>query len=364
MDLAPPLSVQPHRERLLMLDAMRGLASLCVAGFHLTAFQGSRTLLDRGYLSVDFFFIVSGLVLCPIFEKPHLSRQDAVSLTASRFLRFWPLMAFGTVLGLLHGIVFENILPSAGILVMALCFIPLVLGKNPQFPLNGPQWSLACELLFNALHIFVLRRISGMILAGIAASGWVILLTLSMSHGSMEFGHDGATFLGGMARIGFGYILGCILGRTQTSWRPIFAALPWWLAPTLFILILIFPVAFSLSAAISDPLSLPILALVTAMSCAAQFPERLRGVAHQLGAISFPLYAIHYPLLHVAHSLSDIAPSMLRMYCYPAAAIAGILIAFLLAQTWLTKGLSVSIFNIRTNAGNTSSTTPLADLKT
>ena len=55
---------KPHY---MLLDAMRGVAALVVIWYHI--FEGFATSamdqrINHGYLAVDFFFILSGFILC------------------------------------------------------------------------------------------------------------------------------------------------------------------------------------------------------------------------------------------------------------------------------------------------------------
>ncbi len=55
----------PENSRLLTLDAMRGLAAVAVIFWHLN-FIGP--LAQSGYLAVDFFFVMSGVVIARAYQ--------------------------------------------------------------------------------------------------------------------------------------------------------------------------------------------------------------------------------------------------------------------------------------------------------
>ena len=58
--------------RLYTLDGIRGLAAICVALYHWD--HAGIRLVPSGYLAVDFFFALSGLVICRAYE-PRLRRR-------------------------------------------------------------------------------------------------------------------------------------------------------------------------------------------------------------------------------------------------------------------------------------------------
>ncbi len=91
----------PHR--FLALDAMRGVAALIVVFFHSPGLFG-RFLFTRGYLAVDFFFMLSGFVLTFAFQSKLDAGLKTVTFVKQRLVRLYPLYFLGLTLGLLDAV--------------------------------------------------------------------------------------------------------------------------------------------------------------------------------------------------------------------------------------------------------------------
>ena len=158
------------------LTAMRGVAALLVAFFHLRygvvgvpwfdAYIFSYRFGNRGYLWVDFFFILSGFILAYRYGETcrTLSWPSYGHFLWQRVARIWPLHL--VTLGI--AIVYLLLKYGGGYLnraSIATNFF-LVHSWGHQFapPLNFPSWSLSCEwgayllLPFYLLLIHPLRR--------------------------------------------------------------------------------------------------------------------------------------------------------------------------------------------------------------
>ena len=161
------------RRVFLSLTAMRGVAALLVAFFHLRYGIIGVPLFDyyvfklrfggRGYLWVDFFFILSGFVLAYRYRDAcrELNVRVYWNFIWQRFARIWPLHLVTLIvalfyLGYKHGIRF--LAPSA---VVANLFLVHGWGHYFPPPLNFPSWSLSGEwgaYLILPLYLFVVGR--------------------------------------------------------------------------------------------------------------------------------------------------------------------------------------------------------------
>ena len=164
----------PATRVLPSLTAMRGVAAFLVAFFHLRYGIMGVPLFDyyvfklrfgaRGYLWVDFFFILSGFVLAYRYRDVcrELSLRVYWSFIWHRFARIWPLHLVTLIvvlfyLGHKHGIRF--LAPSA---VLANLFLVHGWGHYFPPPLNFPSWSLSGEwgaYLILPLYLFVVGRL-------------------------------------------------------------------------------------------------------------------------------------------------------------------------------------------------------------
>src|SRR5947209_7185962 len=130
---------------------MRFLAAVTVVAFHfapLPALNGS----DAGPAAVTLFFLLSGFILT-YTARP--GRGSVREFYVARFARIYPayLLGLGLAIALLPmGIYHPNqwcVVPTNGLL-------PDLFAVQAWFPdraacLNGPAWSLSCEVLFYAL---------------------------------------------------------------------------------------------------------------------------------------------------------------------------------------------------------------------
>jgi peptidoglycan/LPS O-acetylase OafA/YrhL len=80
-----------------LLDALRGIAAVAVMLHHEPLLYAARGAITRAYLAVDFFYMLSGLVLTLAFE-PRFAQTGARHFMLTR-ARLWPVMAVGVLLG-------------------------------------------------------------------------------------------------------------------------------------------------------------------------------------------------------------------------------------------------------------------------
>ncbi|MDI3471107.1 MAG: hypothetical protein OJF62_003170 [Pseudolabrys sp.] len=167
------------------LDAWRGICAVLIVIFHFTSVVPSALahalFLRNAYLFVDFFFVLSGFVLCHTYRGRICGIGDLGRFVLRRFARVWPLHA--VVLGsLLFSIGVVAFLPHPASLDLTwsgdtysiYAIVPTLLLLNAMNVTstavwNGPAWSIGAEfytyLLFALLLIFASRRLVGMSVA-------------------------------------------------------------------------------------------------------------------------------------------------------------------------------------------------------
>jgi peptidoglycan/LPS O-acetylase OafA/YrhL len=179
-----------YATRIPCLDGLRGLAALAVVLFHFNIFflpQARLPFVNRAYLAVDFFFMLSGFVMAHVYGRLLASnwRMHALQFARARFARLYPLFAVTTL---------------AMVIVFALSHIPLALVSfsggslalqpfllqqwAPGLSWDYPSWSISTEAEAYIFFVFC----SGLLLAGkhprlIATGCLVILAALSSRHG-------------------------------------------------------------------------------------------------------------------------------------------------------------------------------------
>lgn len=278
--------------RLAGLDALRGIAALCVLVYHASP-QGS----SNAYLSVDFFFMLSGYVMARTYEPRLASGMTPTQFVRTRVAKLWPTMFLASLIGLPW--LFSWIPPQWAwpIALANLLLIPTMM-QNRLFLLNGPAWSILFELGANTAHAFGLWRASNRLLiaAIVVAAGF---LTWFASTQTLELGSRPETVLGGIARVLTGYMIGMLLWRLWRDNPPISVSAPF----TLLAMPMFFAVAAVLSGQSWQSDLLFVLALcpmLIAGGLRIVRPGRLLG---WFGQISFPLYAVHGPTLRTSQWL-------------------------------------------------------------
>jgi peptidoglycan/LPS O-acetylase OafA/YrhL len=267
--------------RLTGLDALRGIAALCVLIHHLRLFEGFPQF-TKGYLAVDFFFVLSGYVMARTYEGDF---PGAATFLWMRFKRFWPTVQVGSALGLLI-LAWRGQLDVAGVL-LALAIVP-----NPwtmwAFPFNPPAWSLFLELTANYVHGFIARVPTWLLTVAVVAFA-VVNMPFAYVHGGNIGGPEFHSLLPGLARVGFGYILGIVLFRWWHDRPPV---RPYWRVTALLLPLLLGLGQFWWFDFFFVAVACPVL-VAGGLAWDATW-------GRTVGSISFPLYAVHYPIVEGA----------------------------------------------------------------
>lgn len=300
-------------KRFELLDCLRGVAAMAVVLFHLTEVKLEHPLVPQGYLAVDFFFVLSGFVIANAYQSALANSMETSVFIWKRVIRLYPLAAAGALFGLgvllLKFLLFPakvdslpQILLSGGLNVLLLpTFWGGAASQYILFPGNGPLWSLFFELVINVLWALVLvRRHIAELLIVVAISA-ALLVSRTYIAGTENLGFEPATFLGGLARVCFGFTIGVLIYRLRDWLRmPTISGGNLILSVGLFA-ILVFPAAtfvpqetYDLFCAI---MVLPMIVVVGVSQVG------LGKIGRLAGDLSYPLYALHYPILLLASGL-------------------------------------------------------------
>ena len=287
--------------RLHGLDALRGIAALCVVLLHAHVLMPEiPDLMNRGYLAVDFFFVLSGYVMARTYEPRLAAGYRATAFFLARYRRLWPTMAIG---GLLFLPFLQEGTRGENIHLWPVIFVNFVLapslGSKNLFPLNVPGWSIFFELVGNWVHGVLLWRLreQGLVmvclicLAGLALAGRI--------YGNLDIGSDQGELPVGLLRMGFTYTLGVLLWRCwgERQIHSLFGYAALLVLPTYFSL----PIGVDTSAWRLDLLFVAVITPLVLIGGLAL--RRGEGLARAAGEISFPLYAVHYPMLYWSRAL-------------------------------------------------------------
>jgi peptidoglycan/LPS O-acetylase OafA/YrhL len=307
--------------RYIGLDALRGVAAISVMLHHIgqelsRANSGIRLplgLFSNGYHAVDFFFMLSGFVIAAAYEPKMRDGMTFRHYAGLRLARLYPILAIGALVALLC-LPFQPIAYHPGLaLASQLTLIPFLAGGALLFPLNIVQWSIFYELAVNALHFFVLRRMSTGALVTTCLFAALGLVTVCWNGGSISGGWWLESAPVGVLRVVFGFCAGLLIHRHKDLLRV--PSLPLALVALALVAVLAsspVPALWHVQDAIVVILILPII-LIFAVRASVGLP-RLASLA---GGLSFPLYAVHLPIVTSA--------AFLTANSHPALAWLGIL---------------------------------------
>lgn len=294
------------KTRLKGLDGLRGVAAIGVMLFHAHI---SVLPFGHGYLAVDFFFMLSGFVIARSYE-PRLAKGEgthrtrAVRYMLARIGRLYPMLFLGGLVGLAVFMAGLGEFRPTGrndvilAIISQFLLIPF-LSSDGFYAFDRVQWSIALELLVNAVHAAGLPWLSTRALWAIVIVS-VIALGISADHcGTLNTvcGPGPMLALLVLARTFFGFFVGVLLYRTRDGWRPATPEISFPLLAITTLALLSMP-AQSMAAfpgrAIYDffcvAALLPLVLMLAVRSPAGD-------LALALGVMSFPLYAIHLPLI-------------------------------------------------------------------
>ncbi|MBH0113253.1 acyltransferase [Novosphingobium sp. YJ-S2-02] len=272
-------------QRMIGLDALRGIAAFAVLGFHVDAKFGGFEAFARGYLAVDLFFMLSGFVL----DMAYAGHMEFRRFIVARIKRVWPTMAVGAMLGFIVFAVQGVVLPLN--LVATLLFLPLFTPIDVAFVLNRCAWSIFFELVANGAHALVFRRLSTIILVALTVACFAVVAALSAKTSLEVVGARSNSFFYGFARVGFSYLGGILLSRFSSDLRIPAVQGGLFIFPAVVIALALCSAPSVFDAAVVASIN-PLVIVILARS-----KDWSNAALSALGQISFPLYAVHYPIL-------------------------------------------------------------------
>lgn len=299
--------------RLTGLDALRGIAAICVLFGHLREYDPAIPSFS-GYLAVDFFFILSGFVLARTYE--HRMAESPAAFLKARIRRLWPVVALAGLICV--PIAYLKFAPWAEELILKNFFLIPSPAIKYLFPLNVAAWSILFELLANVLHAFVLWRVRTPLLMGCVAAFGAIFALSVYQFGNANLGSGFDTFQGAIPRLLFAYCLGIVLWRMMGDKPPL-------RIPTS-VTIIALPLACWLTWSWYSDLAIALLLCPLLLIGGLQLKGGRWAVA--LGAVSYPLYLFQMPVLDLVRLLGG--PLVLGLFALAMAMLPFALIRMIL----------------------------------
>jgi peptidoglycan/LPS O-acetylase OafA/YrhL len=320
------------KQHFVVLDGLRGVAAVCVAVYHGTFIFGGKPLFAEAYLAVDFFFLLSGVVIARAYEE-RLRAGRTRDYLVSRAIRLYPLIIVGATLGAAfyatsaQARAFVSQGTVAALYALAVLSLPVL--KENVFPpshgitpLNIPSWSLFFELFVNAGYGLIAKHLlTGRLALLVLASFCAECIGVYHFRGA-NFGFHISEFWWGFPRVIFPFFAGVLLHRLMTVER----LRGWFLPPSVLALLLM------LTFAIATPNHPTLNAAADLADIALIYPAiivlAMRARVHRwegavllwLGALSYPLYIVHHPLflwmdrLLRGHGLQAAAPAYVWIF--------------------------------------------------
>jgi peptidoglycan/LPS O-acetylase OafA/YrhL len=226
-----PVSRTPQSKQYFhLLSALRGIAAILVVLRH-TALIFAPIQFPMGYMAVDIFFLLSGVVIEASYGKELLSDMTLLRFVFIRVVRIYPLYILGTALTLLTILVAPNhqlmegthdydVSHKAMDGLLNIFLLPNLRAPDNEFPFNGPAWSLFFETAVNVTYASIVTRLTmPRLLSLTGACGIALLFSILHFHRfyGNEFGWTRETFIGGFFRTGWSFFLGVIIYRLHRS---------------------------------------------------------------------------------------------------------------------------------------------------
>jgi exopolysaccharide production protein ExoZ len=151
---------QRRRPTLFVIQSMRGIAALLVVLFHLD--EQSQVYLGRAFAyglfgmgksGVDFFFLLSGFIICHIHYDDFGYRSRFRSYVIKRFVRVYPLYVTLTLIALAFYLAGFGHTSKLSAQMIARSFLLLPQPAH-TYPIINVAWTLTYEVFFYAVFAF------------------------------------------------------------------------------------------------------------------------------------------------------------------------------------------------------------------
>lgn len=300
----------------ILLDGYRGIAAIIVLIFHGAIALRHKDLIPFGGLAVDFFYCLSGFVICHAYESRLKAGMGVTEFMRVRIIRLYPMVAVGLIIGFLFFILklilshkWERLLPGIGSFILNAVFLPspfTELANGASWPLNGTHWSLCFELLANILFAAVLVRFSKATFSALTIIAFIVLAYFAVRVPEFDIGWGWHDLWFGVIRVMFPFMAGVTIywlhQLIQLKTRSPISGLT---------LITLLCLSLTVQNGFLPNNWYPILFVgaiaPTLIYIGAGYKptEKQSYFLNKLGNLSYPLYAIHLPLVRFAQGIGE-----------------------------------------------------------
>lgn len=255
----------------------------------------------HGFLAVDFFFILSGFVIAHAYDKRLEQGMPKLAFFERRMIRLYPMYLLGALIAAAVAITVDEGAPGSNLGTSQLAWaigLSILFLPNPfsgSIYLNGPAWSLWYELLANLGYALFHRLMHVRVMLGVAAACLAFLAWSALTKDNLDYGFRGREWPWGLARVGFGFLLGTTIYRCREhfSWVPR-------VNPAVLLVLVALGLSVPQVSGFNGIYSLAFIALLAPLLVIAGSQSEpnanLTGPFGLLGRVSYPIYAIHRPL--------------------------------------------------------------------
>ena len=314
-------STNYRQQRLEALDLARSAGFMVVLLQHCLGFLGSavpRHFLPQDATILDFFFLMSGFFAGFAYEEKLRTGQKTIAQAlGERALRLFPLVALGTLLGVVSYLIWAphkfHLLLLFILTLKGFALIPAdgaQLGSPDIFPLDGPLWFLLYDWIAYLLFLFALRHLSLKWLFAVTAAAMSGLWWAAISTNTLSFGTLWTDWSWSLPRSLAGFTAGYILFRLYKPGRFSISRRFGWLPAMAVLAVVLLPVpadwrySGALQALVAT-LVMPLIIFFGAYVPVDTVTARLASVGAK---IALPVYVLHSPVIRTM--------SLLRWYLH------------------------------------------------
>ena len=317
------------KRHLVTLDAMRGIAAIFVAVFHMPRLFGYKPF--EGGRAVDFFLVLSGFIVCYAYQDKLTSgRLTFLGFCQRRLIRFYPTFLIGISFGL--PVAFAAVVVGSmgatidwNINALVASLPNLLMLPSPWidstrgilYPLNPPLWTVAYEYVLSVIFALIVVKFNFSRRLIVALVGVVLTPLLSFllhNDSSILIGYNWSHVLIGFCRLSLGFLIGILVYKTR---KLKFYTSSLGSVSLLFVLfcVLAFLPSGNLYSIVCILAIFPVLVWRAAVVNPSGYA--FNAAFSFLGLISFPLYAIHKPFYQIIYGfLVKFSPAFVETYSF------------------------------------------------